>query len=80
MAAATINAMRRARGEKALALEDLRTAKAIEYIPFPPALVGKYQSYTQADMSALRKAGYKAPFLDIEEGVDRYVAERLRNP
>jgi ADP-L-glycero-D-manno-heptose 6-epimerase len=80
MAAATINAMRRARGEKALALEELRTAKAIEYIPFPPALVGKYQSYTQADMSALRKAGYKAPFLDIEEGVDRYVAERLRNP
>ena len=78
MAAATVNAVRKARGEKALSLEELRTAGAIEYIPFPPALVGKYQSYTQADVSALRKAGYKEPFLDIEEGVARYVAERLR--
>ena len=78
MAAATVNAVRKARGEKALSLEELRAAGAIEYIPFPPALVGKYQSYTQADVSALRKAGYKDPFLDIEEGVGRYVAERLR--
>jgi ADP-L-glycero-D-manno-heptose 6-epimerase len=39
--------------------------------------VGKYQSYTEADMSALRGAGYKSPFLDVEEGVGRYVAARL---
>jgi len=78
MAAATVNAVRRARGEKALAIEELRRAGAIEYIAFPPALVGKYQSYTQADVGALRKAGYAEPFLDVEEGVGRYVAERLR--
>jgi ADP-L-glycero-D-manno-heptose 6-epimerase len=79
MAAATINAMRKGRGENALAVDELRKAGTIEYIPFPPALVGKYQSFTQADVSALRKAGYKEPFLDVEEGVGRYVAERLRN-
>jgi ADP-L-glycero-D-manno-heptose 6-epimerase len=76
VAAATINAIRRSRGEKPLALGELRAAGAIEYIPFPPQLVGKYQSYTQADMAALRKAGYKAPFLGVEEGVGRYVDAR----
>jgi competence ComEA-like helix-hairpin-helix protein len=38
MAAATINAMRKGRGENALGVEELRKAGAIEYIPFPPAL------------------------------------------
>jgi ADP-L-glycero-D-manno-heptose 6-epimerase len=46
-------------------------------VPFPPQLVGKYQSYTQADMGALRKAGYKTAFLGVEEGVGRYVETRL---
>ena len=77
MAAATINAVRRGRNEKALSLDELRRTGAIEYIPFPPALIGKYQSYTQADVSALRATGFKQPFLDVEEGVGRYVAERL---
>jgi ADP-L-glycero-D-manno-heptose 6-epimerase len=77
MAAATINAIRRSRGEKPLTLEELRAAGAIEYIAFPPALVGKYQSFTQADMGALRKAGYREPFLTVEEGVGRYVDARI---
>ncbi len=77
VAAATINAVRRARGESGLSLEQLRAAGAVEYIPFPPQLVGKYQSYTQADVGALRKAGYAAPFLTVEEGVGRYVTARL---
>jgi ADP-L-glycero-D-manno-heptose 6-epimerase len=46
----------------------------IEYIPFPEHLKGAYQSYTQADMRALRAAGYAAPFLSVEEGVPRYLA------
>jgi ADP-L-glycero-D-manno-heptose 6-epimerase len=45
----------------------------IEYIPFPDALRGKYQCFTQADQSKLRAAGYDAPFLSVQEGVDRYV-------
>jgi ADP-L-glycero-D-manno-heptose 6-epimerase len=77
VARATINAIRRARGDKPLTLDQLRAARAIEYVPFPPQLVGKYQSYTQADMGALRQAGYAAPFLDVAEGVGRYVDARL---
>jgi ADP-L-glycero-D-manno-heptose 6-epimerase len=77
VARATINAIRRSRGEKPLSLDELRAAGAIEYVPFPPQLVGKYQSYTQADMGALRKAGYKTAFLGVEEGVGRYVETRL---
>jgi ADP-L-glycero-D-manno-heptose 6-epimerase len=76
VAAATINAVRRARGEKALSLEELKNSGAIEYIPFPPALVGKYQSYTQADLAGLRAAGYSAAFADVETGVGRYVETR----
>ena len=32
-----------------------------------------YQSFTEADMSLLRKAGYQDKFLSIEEGVPRYL-------
>ncbi|MCI4441389.1 ADP-glyceromanno-heptose 6-epimerase precursor [Tibeticola sediminis] len=45
----------------------------IEYIPFPDHLKGAYQSYTQADMSRLRSAGYDAAFMRVEEGVPRYL-------
>jgi ADP-L-glycero-D-manno-heptose 6-epimerase len=45
----------------------------IEYIPFPDHLKGRYQSYTQANMAALRQAGYHAPFLSVEQGVKRYM-------
>ncbi len=76
LARATINAVRRAEGESDLALPDLVAAGAITYIPFPPALAGKYQSHTQADLTRLRAAGYRAPLLTVAEGVPRYV-ERL---
>jgi ADP-L-glycero-D-manno-heptose 6-epimerase len=36
-------------------------------------LKGAYQSYTQADMSALRKVGYTDRFLNVEEGVQSYL-------
>jgi ADP-L-glycero-D-manno-heptose 6-epimerase len=45
----------------------------IQYIPFPEHLKGSYQSYTQADLSGLRAAGYAAPFIPIEDGVPRYL-------
>lgn len=45
----------------------------LEYIPFPAHLKGRYQSFTQADISALRKAGYDASFLTVEQGVGRYM-------
>jgi ADP-L-glycero-D-manno-heptose 6-epimerase len=77
VAVATVNAVRRARGEDALTLAEMREGGVIRYVPFPPQLVGKYQSYTQADMTALRAAGYAEPFLSVEEGVGRYVASRI---
>ncbi|MDD5271670.1 MAG: ADP-glyceromanno-heptose 6-epimerase [Methylovulum sp.] len=46
---------------------------SIEYIPFPEHLKGAYQSYTQADLSGLRQAGYTQPFLTVKEGVARYL-------
>jgi len=51
---------------------------AIEYIPFPDALRGKYQSYTQADLSALRAAGCEHAFADVGTGVTRYMEELAR--
>ena len=70
LAAATINATQDTR----LALKDLVARSLIEYIPFPPALVGKYQSYTQADLTRLRAAGYAREFRPVESGVAAYVA------
>lgn len=46
----------------------------IEYIPFPEQLKGRYQSFTEADIGALRSAGYDAPFKSVEEGVAEYMA------
>ena len=77
VAVATVNACRAAAGDVALTLPELVAAGAITYVPFPPALVGKYQSYTEADLGRLRAAGYRAPMLSVEEGVARYVGALL---
>ncbi|EAQ66264.1 ADP-L-glycero-D-manno-heptose-6-epimerase [Marinomonas sp. MED121] len=45
----------------------------IEYIDFPDHLKGAYQSFTQADISKLRKAGYQGDFRDLATGVKDYM-------
>ncbi len=45
----------------------------IEYIPFPEKLRGCYQSFTEADIGALRAAGYTASFKTVDEGVHEYL-------
>jgi len=45
----------------------------LTYIPFPAHLQGHYQSYTQADLSALRTVGYTAPFRTVQEGIPAYM-------
>ena len=45
----------------------------IEFIPFPDHLKGRYQSFTEADISELRKAGYSGDFKSVEEGVPLYM-------
>jgi ADP-L-glycero-D-manno-heptose 6-epimerase len=61
-----------------LSIQELIEKRFIEYIPFPPQLVGKYQSYTQADLGRLREAGYPGEFQGVEEGVASYVRELLK--
>ncbi|TXH17114.1 MAG: ADP-glyceromanno-heptose 6-epimerase [Gammaproteobacteria bacterium] len=73
LAVAGVNACRALSGEPACSLADLVAQGLIEYVPFPDDLKGKYQSYTEADLSRLRKVGYDAPFASVEEGVGRYV-------
>jgi ADP-L-glycero-D-manno-heptose 6-epimerase len=45
----------------------------IEYIPFPDSLKGAYQSYTRADISRLREAGFGEPFKTVEQAVPEYM-------
>ncbi len=46
---------------------------SIQYVPFPGDLRGHYQSFTEADITELRQAGYSAPFRPLEEGVPQYM-------
>ncbi len=48
--------------------------KKLRYIEFPQALVGKYQSFTKADLTNLTITGdYNKTFARVEEGVKHYV-------
>ncbi len=49
----------------------------IEYIEMPETLREKYQYYTCADVSKIRKAGYTRPMTDIESAVADYVKNYL---
>jgi ADP-L-glycero-D-manno-heptose 6-epimerase len=51
----------------------------IRYIPFPEHLKGAYQSFTQADLTQLRKAGCDVAFRPVEEGVKDYL-DKLCGP
>lgn len=69
LALAVINAA----GDVPVTLSEARADGKITYIPFPDGLREKYQSYTCADIRALRSAGYEAEFAGIEEGVHEYM-------
>lgn len=58
--------------EIAKALKEIYTKSNIEYIPFPEALKGKYQKFTQADLTNLRNVGYSKSFLNVNSGVKKY--------
>jgi ADP-L-glycero-D-manno-heptose 6-epimerase len=45
----------------------------IRYIPFPAELQSRYQSFTEADISALRAAGFEQPFRDVRGGIKDYL-------
>ena len=61
--------------------EALKMTPVIEYIDMPKELVGKYQSYTRADICKLHEAGYCNNFYKVKggnkEGVRDYVVNYL---
>ena len=73
VALAVVNTLRKAQNAAPLSLEDAARGGMIDYITFPAALVGKYQSYTQADLSALRAAGCQHAFANVQTGVTEYM-------
>lgn len=73
VASSVVNAMRRLRGEPAMELAQIAQDGLVEYVAFPDALRGKYQCYTQADLSALRATGCDHAFADVQTGVSKYV-------
>ena len=73
VAVATVNALRGEAGEAALTQAEMLDRGLIEYTAFPEGLKARYQSYTEADLTRLRAAGYAAPFLRVEQGVQRYM-------
>lgn len=55
----------------------LKMDARISFVDTPVDLRGRYQYFTEAEVTKLRAAGYKKPFTELEEGVDRYVREFL---
>ena len=72
VAISVLNALRTSQKHAELSLDDAARDGLIDYVDFPAALVGKYQSYTQADLSALRAAGCEHTFVDVQTGVTAY--------
>jgi ADP-L-glycero-D-manno-heptose 6-epimerase len=79
VALAVINALREANGQTALNLQQAASQGTIEYTEFPVALRGKYQAFTQADLTALRGAGFDDELMSVEQGVAAYVRWLLKN-
>ncbi|MGK6320526.1 ADP-glyceromanno-heptose 6-epimerase [Sphingomonas sp. DT-204] len=77
IARTVVNGIRARAQQPALSLSDQVRDGLIEYVDFPEALKGKYQSFTQADIARLRAAGYTEPFMTVEEGVASYVDRLL---
>ena len=79
VALSVVNTMRESRGQRPLSLVQAVGEGLIEYVPFPAALLGKYQAYTQADLSKLRAAGCDTSFQPVEHGTASYVRWLLKH-
>ncbi|RYX95272.1 MAG: ADP-glyceromanno-heptose 6-epimerase [Comamonadaceae bacterium] len=74
VALTVVNTLRQAEGVPLLTLEEATHGGLIDYVSFPEALAGKYQCYTQADLTALREVGCKHLFQNVQSGVASYMA------
>ena len=54
-------------------LIDRHARGRVQYVDFPEDLPAAYQSFTEADISALREAGYRKPFTGLELGIRKYL-------
>ena len=72
-AMAVINAMRNLENKQTLSLEEAQNTGLIRYKPMPVELVGKYQSYTEADISTLSHSRFTQEMMKLEDGVNAYV-------
>lgn len=73
VASAVLNALGTDTSETPLSLAQLQSKGLLEYTPFPDALRGKYQCYTQADLTQLRSTGCNHVFADVQTGVSQYM-------
>ncbi|HNQ61328.1 MAG TPA: ADP-glyceromanno-heptose 6-epimerase [Bacteroidia bacterium] len=55
----------------------LGLAPKIDFIDTPEDIRGKYQYFTEADMTKIKKIGYKREFYTLEQGVNDYVTNYL---
>lgn len=77
IAVTAVNTCRAAEGKSVLTLDEMLAEGVLEYTDFPDALKGKYQCFTEADLTLLREAGYQEKFLTVQQGVQRYVEQLL---
>lgn len=80
VASSVVNALRSIDGQAPLSLQEMVDKGLIEYVTFPDALRGKYQCYTQADLSALRATGCNHQFSNVQSGVNQYVRALAGQP
>jgi len=58
----------------ACAFKSLKKEPVIEYMDMPESLKPAYQSFSQADLTKLRRTGFSDPMTPLEQGVDLLVA------
>ena len=73
VAEATINAVRKRRGEGLLTLDEMLEQQIITYRSFPDGLESRYQSFTEANSAKLKASGSEVIFQDVASGIEAYV-------
>jgi ADP-L-glycero-D-manno-heptose 6-epimerase len=79
VAIAVINACRDLDGESPLSLHEAVKDNFLNYFPMAAELNGKYQSFTEADMTKIRSAGFNSEPILVAEGVRDYASSIYQN-
>lgn len=58
-------------------MNNIERAAEVDFVDVPEDLRGKYQYFTQANISKLRAAGYDGVFMELEDGIADYVCNYL---